>query len=483
MGLALAATVPVARGESEVYVFDYLGEINGMADNGQYAAITDSDDGIAYMWRASEPDKLIDITELPSSSSLPASQMPIGSTAMDVSNDGIVVGCIKFKDGHWHPAYYKDDEWHMLPLHAGAMNTNEAVCITPDGKVIAGYQFIKDATADQGARYYPCQWFLQSDGEYELKAYTDIDLPDHQGFWPMTQTPDGKVIGGAVYCGMGSRINALIKEGELVMFDEIVTKMEPFSHYFKGVLKYYAGDIEDEDGKKKQLWVEDVNDPRVVLFPEVYINGYHDGRNGDNEFLEGIFDNCDTNGNFYGARNIVGEVDEEGVGEHYSDACIYNYLTDTWYTEKGVNYFSAGVGDEVLFTGDGYVIKGNDVTSVREAYNVKTSYTVEGINKISWDAKTLGGVASEVHPGTGELLYYPFIVMIDGGTSGVPVLAGSPKKGLVIATEGRIEVLNADNVAVYDLNGRLVSNKKVTEVPSGVYVVKAGEESYKIRVK
>lgn len=479
MGLALAGTTMVAQAESVVYTFDYLGEVDGMADNGQYAAITDSDEGYAYLWRARTPDMLIDISEIPESDNLPSSQMPIGTTAMDVSNDGIVVGSIQFKDYHQHPAYFENDEWHLLPLDPGAMYTNEAVCITPDGSVIAGYQFIRDPGADQGARYYPCQWFRQPNGEYELKAYTDIELPDHQGFWPMTQTPDGKVIGGTVYCGIGSRINALIKEGELVLFDEIETKYEPW--LYKG--KYYAGEIETEDGKTKQLWVEDVNDPRVVLFPEVYINGYHDGLHGADDFLEGIFANCDNNGNFYGCRNRLENVTEDGDGERYSDACIYNYLTDTWYTEEGINFFSAGVGEELLFTGDGDVIEGDKFTSVREAYNVVTEYTIQGINKISWDGKTLGGVASEMHPATGELMYYPFIVVVDGGTSDVPVIAGSPKKGLVIATQGRIEVLNAEEVAVYDLNGRLVGNDKVTEVSAGIYVVKADDASYKVRVK
>ena len=165
------------------------------------------------------------------------------------------------------------------------------------------------------------------------------------------------------------------------------------------------------------------------------------------------------------------------------NAIIYNYLTDTWYNEEAVSFFSAGVGDELIFTGNGDVIDGNKVSSVKEAYGIESKYTINGISSISSDAKTLAGVASELNEATGEYQYYPFIIQVDGDSNGTPEIAGSPKKGLVIATKGRIEVLNAENVAVYDLNGHLVGTDKVTDVHAGVYVVKADDASYKIVVK
>ena len=129
------------------------------------------------------------------------------------------------------------------------------------------------------------------------------------------------------------------------------------------------------------------------------------------------------------------------------------------------------------------MIEGNDVSDVKEAYGITSKYTINGVSKISSDGKTLAGVASDINPATGEYEYYPFIIQVDGGTGAAPEIAGSPKKGLVIATQGRIEVLNADNVAVYDLNGRLVGTDKVTEVNAGIYMVKADDASYKVVVK
>ena len=120
---------------------------------------------------------------------------------------------------------------------------------------------------------------------------------------------------------------------------------------------------------------------------------------------------------------------------------------------------------------------------MREEYKVETDYIINGINKISRDGKTLGGVMSELNPAIGEYMYYPFIVKVDGGSDAVHQIAGNPKEALVIASEGRIEVINADETAVYDLNGRLISRESISYVPAGVYVVKADDATYKINVK
>lgn len=478
IGLALAATSLTGNAESKVYVFDSLGIVGGVSDNGQYAAITDDEQYLAYIWRASNPGELHDITEK-ADPDLPSAQRPVFTTAMDVSDDGIVVGSIGYADYHQNPAYYKDGEWNLLPIDPNATNTNEAICITPDGTVIAGYQYLKleSATGDGSSRgqYIPCQWFLQEDGSYELKTYNDIKLPNHQGFYPMTQTPDGKVIGGQVYAGFGSTLNALLVEGELVMFDEISTIRECLE--YRG--KYYTGI--DENGR--QTWTEDINDPNIVWYETEIINGYYDGIRGETSLMSGFFTNCDGNGNFYGARSYVSDITADHDGTVTTNAIIYNYLTDTWHVDKGMNFFSAGRGDELLFTGDGKVIEGNEVKQVKEAYGINSKYIINGISKISSDAKTIAGVASVLNPAIGEYQYYPFIIQVDGTISGTPEIAGSPKKGLVIATRGRIEVVNAENVAVYDMNGRLVGTDKVTEVNAGVYIVKADDESHKIVVK
>lgn len=479
-GLALVALSVSAQDYPQVHLFDYLGNVNGVSDNGKFAAICDDENGYSYLWRADAPDDLYDIS-LISDDELPSSQAAMATEVYDVTDDGMAVGSVLFRDGHMEPAYYKDDEWHMLPVSPFSINTNKAIAVTPDGSVIGGYMFINDKDAGSGANYYPCQWFLNEDGEYDLKVYSDLLYPDReqQGFSPMTMTPDGKVIAGYIYTGFASMLNALVVDGELMMFDTYEVVGEPWEHQGK----YYAGWYFDENGVKKQLWVDEPDDPRVILFGEGYINGYKDAAHGEAGALQGFFTNCDDKGNFYGTRTYVENVTEEGDADLVQKAVIYNYLEDSWYTEEGAQFFSAGLGEELIFTGDGQVIEGDDVYSVQEAYDIQTAYTINGINKISMSGKTLGGVMSELNPAIGEYMYYPFMVQTAEEISGIPQLVGDPKKGLVIISKGCIEVANAENVAVYDLSGRMVSSKKVSRVPAGVYVVKADDASYKVCVK
>lgn len=459
-----------AEAEVNVYVFEELGEVNGVADNGYFTVITDPDNGYAYLWSESEAEQLADISAVTGpDGNFESYENVKGTSAMDVSNDGTVVGAILW-GGTYHPAYYKDGKWTLLPLDPNAKNSNEAICITPDGSVIAGYQFINDPEAETGGRFYPCQWFRNDDGTYSLKSYTNIELPDHQGFYPLTQSADGEIVAGTVYCGMQSRINAILKDGEMIIFEEIKTEYEPWM--YKG--KYYAG--VDENGK--QIWVEDVNDPRVVPFPEVYINGYKDGAAP----LEGFFSNCDDEGNLYGCRSRVENVTEDGEGDVYLDAAIYNYKTDTWYTDSSYPFFSAGIGTELLYTGDGKMIDKGEVLSVANYYDIDADGMIQGINKISTDARVLGGVYSQFNPAIGENMYYPFVV-VTNEPNGIQTVVGAPAKGLVVVTAGCIEVINAETVAVYDMEGRLVSTEMKSHVNPGIYVVKAGENSYKVMVK
>lgn len=476
----LAGSMTALMAETQVFVYDYLGEVDGVSDNGHYAAITDTDNGFAYLWNSEKPEDLEDISYI-SDPDTPSSMAATGTFVYDVSDNGIVVGAIRFGDnGQRNPAYYVDGEWHLLPMDPNAMNSNEAVAITPDGKIIAGYHFIFDPSTqtDVKGRYYPCQWYLQEDNSYELKSYNTLKLPDHQGFFPHTQSPDGRVVAGTVYCGIGSNIPAIMKDGEFVIFDEVETRWEPWM--FRG--KWFAGQETLPDGTVKQYWVDDVNDPNVVLFPEEYINGYRDAENR----LEGMFVGCDDKGNIYGARSLVENVTEDGDGDVYTRACVYNYLDDTWYYEEGVDMLVAGVGKDKMFTISGDVIDGNDITNARDAYDIVTDYSISGIYRCSVDAKTLGGIAYEVHPGTGQPMFYPFMIMIDGGTyatTGVQCVAGNPKEALIIVATGHIEVVNASQVAVYDMNGKLMGNTAVTPVEAGIYVVVADGKSYKICVK
>ncbi len=478
---SLALTGLLSQAETKVYLMDDLGEINGVSDNGRYAAVTDPDGGSAYLWSELEDGAYINISaKKGKGGNFDGAGTPAATSAMDVSDDGVVVGSILI-GSVYHPAYYKDGTWNLLPLDSRATYTNEAVCITPDGSVIAGYQFIKDPASFVNGKYYPCQWVLSDDGKYTLTTYTDIKLPDHQGFFPLTQTADGKIIAGTVYCGFNSRINALIKDGELIIFEKLETRHEPM--IWKG--KYYAG--MDEDGK--QIWVDDINDPRVELYATEYINGYKDGSGGG--VLEGFFQNCDDKGNFYGARSRVENVDEEGNGNVVEEACIYNIDTDEWHTAGDFMFFSAGLGEELIYASEGKMIKENEILSVESEYGLEEltlsvdedhAKRVEGVNKMSADGRVLGAVLSEYNPAISTKMYYPFII-VTAEASAIRSVMGDPTEGLVVVTSGCIEVLNTQDIAVYDLKGHLVGMEKVNYVEPGVYVVKAGNASYKVVVK
>ena len=50
-------------------------------------------------------------------------------------------------------------------------------------------------------------------------------------------------------------------------------------------------------------------------------------------------------------------------------------------------------------------------------------------------------------------------------------------------SNGQIVVEGAENVAIYSINGGLISNSATANVPSGLYIVKADNQAYKIIVK
>lgn len=473
-GAVISASMLGAQAQNKTYFGSNLGEVNGVSDNGLYVAIGDIENNRAYLWEAANPDVFTEITpDLSETADLPSGQRIAGALAYDVANDGqTIVGTLVYGDGHTVPAIYKDNKWSPLQLHPSSMNTNEAIAVTPDGKTIGGYSFIYDKSSEIGGRYYPCQWILGEDGSYELKAYTDLKLPDHQGFYPMTQSPDGKVIAGEIFCGMSSIIPALIVEGELRIFDELTEKSEPW--IYKG--KYYCG--VDEDGK--QIWSEDPNDPRIVLFTEYYIDGWKDTSESR---MTGMLASCDGNGNYYGQRTLVSEVDEEGNAVLKTVACIYNVNTNEWIDNPSYSAFSAGVGTDLIFANNGAVIKDGKRYVFEEEYDVEAPSPIAGVSKISIEGKVIGGMRYEVNEASGEMQYFPFVTVTDGAFAGVSQTFGSEDRATFIVSGRTISVLNAESMEVYDLNGRKVATGMTAEVEAGIYVVKAGTVTAKIQVR
>ena len=464
--IGLAAVAVGANAQATNYEWDFLGQPTGVSDNGQYVTIIDEEDFMGYVWNADAPNTPQRL------------QLPDGRNFCpgDATNDGMIVGYVVNKDsqGTTRPAIYRNGEYTMLPVNADVLNTAEANEVTPDGKIIAGTCFMFDATADQGGRYYPVHWVLNDAGEYVFKPYNNVKLPNHQGFIVETQSVDGQWIAGRLYCGMGSEIPAIIHGDSLLIFNNLETKYEKWM--YKG--KYYAG-VDEATGK--QIWVTDENDPRIVLFAEEYIDGFHDGN--EDKFLTGEFIGVDRDLNFYGHRSHVNNVDADFNADITHTSSVYNAVTGEWTDYDGYNGFSCGRGTELIFTADKMVIQNGEAKALSEI-GVTSKRSLSGISHMSDNGQVLAGVSIEYHPASGDPMAYPLIAVLENElVSGVKHLDSALPQPKIRGEKGSIAVDGASNVAVYSITGALVSTSAQSNVPTGIYIVKADNKVAKVIVR
>lgn len=472
-GVAIAISAIGADAKTLTYTTENLGEVTAISANGEYASIYDYEDSKAYLWSRATGE-FTEISEPKGTSSQPSGQRVSGTWAMGVADDGTVVGCIIYADGRQYPSIYKEGKWTRLPIHSEARYDNTAIAITGDGKIIGGYQFINDPSSSIKGRYYPCRWTLKDDGTYELTAYTDLKLPNHQGFYPTCMTHDGSAIGGTVYAGIASTLPAIVTaDGEMMLGAKIEEKEEPW--IYKG--KYYCGT--DENGK--QIWSDDPNDPRIVLFTETYIDGVKD--QGQDGTFNGGFQGADAQGNFYGARTVASNV-HDGEGTLSSGATIYNSKTGEWTDNFTYQGFTNGIGKYIFATGNTLLVDGKPSTFTAE-FGFSYPRSVSAMYKVSGDGKVIGGNLYEVNPASGEPQFFPFIIVLDEPLVD-PSAVSSVETGngaRISVAAGNVTVEGAASVAVYDLNGRLVGNSASTSVQPGIYVVLADGKASKVLVK
>lgn len=478
VGAAIALASFGAEAETKTYTSEEFGEVTAVSPNGEYVSVYDYENNRAFLWiRATGEFK--EISAPKGDSSVPSGQRVTGSHAMGVANDGTVVGCVMHGDGISHPAVYKDGEWKYLPMHGGARNDNKAIAITGDGKIIGGYQFINDPTSAIAGRYYPCRWTLDDDGEWVLESFTDIELPDHQGFYATCMSPDGEVIAGMMFAGKASVLPALVKDGELYYAEKITFKREPMMEY-RG--KWYCGD--DENGK--QIWTDDPDDPRIVYDEAILIDGSKDDA-ADEHAFSGGFQGIDNNGNIYGSRTVVVSQDPDSdFGKLSRGACIYNYKTDTWTDKHDYTGFTYGFDGKIVFAEGNTLLMDGKSTSYTSEFGFSFGKTPSAMYKASADGRIIGGCTYEINPASGEPQFFPFIIeldhaLVDNQGSGV---AGVGSEGAVISVaNGVINVDGATEVAVYDINGALVSNASSASVARGLYIVVADGKASKVLVK
>ena len=479
IGTTAALAVFAASAETKVYQSDEMGDVAGISSNGMYAVVSDEGTGVAYLWSL-ETGVFTNISDKTTDPDAPLEQQVLGTAAYGVADDGTVVGCITYADGVSHPAIYKDGEWTLLPMSEHAMNTNSTIGISADGKYIGGYQFYADQSSDIGGRYRPCLWTLQEDGTYSLNSYENLDMLDHQGFFPRCMSFDGKVMGGTLYVGIDSTMAAYIDfETGQMHYDHTVTiKEEPW--IFRG--KYYCG--VDENGK--QIWSEDPNDPRIVLFPETYIDGI---KNDDEHSFAGYFNGVDNRNCFYGVHSEASNVDEEaGTGDISTGAAIFDSKTGEWTNNFSVSMYANGLNKGEYIFGDGDRLWHNgEATTSTGQFGFYVTRSITGLYKASADGRVLGGSTWELHPATQEPIYYPLIVVLDEAivdpTSGVKPTVGNVNEAVVTVADGMIDVQGASSVAVYDMQGRLVSRNANTKVAAGIYLVEADGKVCKVLVR
>ncbi|MBD5355870.1 MAG: T9SS type A sorting domain-containing protein [Bacteroides sp.] len=452
LSVATAFSIFPTNAETQYYASDpneVYGLMNGISRNGRYAVVSDDEDLVAYFWTRDTPDEY--------------EAVDTDALLYDVADNGIAVGAIvdelKFRAAIYN---YNTNEWTQLPDHLAVLNEQYAICVTADAKIISGYEYDRDDNPDTGGRYYPVVWTLnEATGDYEITTFNDLILPDHQGFITECMSPDGKFIGGRLYCGAMAEIPAMIdvEKHEITFWNELETRIEPF---------YYKGEI-------------------LGYYEEYYIDGYHDTRS-DNTF-SGEFISCDDNGNFYGHRTVALSVSEDGQDadlEHY--ACIYNYKTGEWTDILGVTSFSIGYDAKTMFATDAQMVvieNGEDeIESIYTGLGFESSDEISAITKGSADGKVLGGIYGIYNPAKQAPDYHPFMILLDNPLSDISEITIDHNSDIMIlVARGQIEVAGANSVAVYDMSGKQVSSSASSNLKAGVYVVKADSVTRKVVVK
>lgn len=466
LAAALLGLASAAQAENQFYFFteedpdlgtvDIMGEVYGVSENGRYAAIFDNEMNLSYLWDAENPTKLTLINRT-------VGGKMNGFTAYSVTNDGMVVGSeLPSGSYQWRPMTWQNGEFRNLELPSDASTMNYPVAVTGDGKIIGGEIGYPAPKEEGGIRSYPAVWELGSDGEYALTVYNDMELPAMQGFFVNCMytdgTSQGTVLGGTLNAGNGSFVAALCKGGELKIWNELENRIEPFE---------YCGQI-------------------LGYFNEGFIDGVKDGWNGD--WCNGMFNSCDYAGNFYGIRAWGDQpAPENGEGTYSSTPTIYNVLTDEW--TDGKQTISTGIDGNILFAQGGRVLDGGfDATAQPLAAFTETDTqgkSINSVDRIDREGKVLGGCYYTIEPASGEARYYPFIITLDEPlATGVQAIYAEPEAKIgIIVTNGRIITSGAENVAIYDLDGRLISKAADASVEPGIYVVKADSVSRKVLVK
>lgn len=479
---AFAACAITASAESQVYwftaqnmgtEFDVMGMVYGVSDNGEYAVITDDEMGECYLWKKSDPQNLELLNW-----DVNGRQVPL--EVRGVNDAGTIVGSYRpYQSNTWIPFYKElDAEVVNLPVPVWTLTMNFPCGISEDGNIIGGYlgktiyskTIMKNGEPDHWGGFWPVIWAKGADGEYECHYNEDLDMPDHQGFPANCMYTDGTLegtwLGGPLNCGGGSTISAVYHNGEFTKWNDLDIVELPF--YYQGKINgYYKYEV---------------------------IDGKRDGYFSDSDYVNAAIYSVDRYGHFFGTRFHVGKLDhnddleDEDWGKSVGDSYTWGYYdikTGEWTEKAGSTIVQTAIDDKVFFSNRNLYTDGinGPTENIATAYGISTNgKNWDGVNKANRDASVLG-MSYTATDGAGVEHNYPFMVVGDALVNIDSIVADTEAKHVILTYGGTIEVAGANEVAVYDLNGAMVSDKAISNVGSGIYVVVADGKSHKIMVK
>ena len=432
---------------------DLMGQVYAMSENGEYALITDDEMALCYLWRRSDPQQVQRLNWVVDGRIIPLE-------LRGIANDGTYTGSYRpYQSTSWKPFVQSlGGEPVDLPMPADTRNMNYPCAMSADGSIIGGYVGV--------GQMHPIIWQRGDDGYYQMHYNSSLRLP-HQGFSVTCMYTDGTVegtyLGGTLYCGAASNIPALYNNGEIIKWNELHSERVPW--YYKGQVYGYE----------------------TAAFIDAKRDLYFDSE----DYINAGFYCADRDGNFYGTRMIVGEsITDDPEDKNYglttqSDKYMwgrFNTKSGEWHELEGYKQISCAIDQNTFFVNQTIYKDGLDgawqpITTALDYSD--EGHDVMGISRSSADGTVLGLTYQATDP-MGVPHVYPFMIIRDEPLSSVCKVTADPvNKQVILISPGSIQVVGAEQIQVYDLNGMQMPGDNL---PSGIYIVIADGISHKVQV-
>lgn len=379
---------------------------------------------------------------------------------LDIDNKGMAIGAQYDIDGYVkyeRAATYADGQWTRLPLPAEAIGRSYAVAISHDSRKIAGHAFCLTEGSTLGAKYYPIVWSLdESTGSYEIESvFNNLPLADNFGFFVLDITPDGSTICGYTYTNFGNIVEAMIRNGEYKIWHEFATVPDMEFTWM------------DETYTKEAYFVDGLLESSAEMF-------------------FGRF-NYATDRYLYGCRSQVEEIyDEEGrEGATETMATIYDLEKGIFIDGSLNTAYTCGVGSEEVFTNECTFIRNGMEQSFSAALGVTSEDPIGGILSFDDAGRVLTGGIVTFNNALSEYVSSPALIICEEGgpSAAIRDQLATSSKAQVYAIDHEIIVNGAQSIAIYGMDGSLMSTSAHTTAAPGIYVVVADGQSHKVLVK